>query len=819
MKRCFHWLLCLIALGTPLIAANWSGLRIVPQDVVLAKAGDGQHFLVLARTADGQEEDVTKLCRISSSDPALVSVDAGQRMLTGKQHGQIEISAKLDSLLATSSVKVGDRVSKVAVRFSPDVISVLTIKGCNSSGCHGSPAGQNGFKLSLFGFDPAADHEMILRKHDGRRVDMANVERSLFLLKPLFDIPHGGGRLLTRESEEYRTLLKWLQQGAGLDATGARLTRLEIYPADQVLVGKGAQVSAVVIGRLSDGTTRDMTREVRYSSSDDTVASIGADGTITAGVSGIATIIARGLGSVAASQIGVILHRAGADYPKLEANNFVDELVYEKLKKLNVRPAAPCTDREFIRRVFFDTVGLPPTPEEVERFTSDSHPDKRAQLIDALLKRPEYAAFWTIRFEDWFRNNQINSQGRSMGKFKEWLSEWLTEDKPYDQMVREMVTSEGDTFQQPATNFWHPATDFMLKKFDVKKATPTVSRLFLGIRMECAECHNHPLENFTQDDFYGLSAFFARMKVKHGTAEYRRTWYLDEEGEVEHPVLKTSVQPKFLGGETPQIPPGEDRRVSLAKWITSPGNPYFARAMVNRIWHEYFQTGIVEPFDDLRSTNPPSNRELLDRLARYFSDGGFRLKSLHRLILNSRTYQLSSRPPTSQNDQKLERLLFARYEVRKLPAEAHLDAISQVTGVAHSFPNYPAGTRAMNVDAADAPDYFLVAFGFPRRDIICERAKSPTLGQALHMINGDTILKKVQAPDNALSRWMGEAWPDDRIVDAIYERAYARPPSDAERGAVRDFIKAEQSTGSSHRRALEGVLWTVLNSKEFQVNH
>ncbi len=817
--RYAHWILCSIALVTPLTGANWSGLRIVPQDVVLAKAGDAQHFLVLARTNDGQEEDVTKICRISSSQPDAVSVDPAQRTFTGKQHGQSKITAELEGLRGATSVKVGDRLSEVAVRFSPDVISVLTIKGCNSSGCHGSPAGQNGFKLSLFGYDPAADHEMILHKNAGRRVDLTNVEQSLLLRKPLFDVPHGGGRLLAKDSEEYRTLLKWLQQGARLDADGARLTRLEIYPGEQVLVGKDAQMSAVVIGRLSDGTTRDMTREVRYSSSDELVASVSPDGTIRAGAAGIATILARGLGNVAASQIGVILNRAGADFPKPGANNFVDELVYEKLKKLNVRPAPLCTDREFIRRVFLDTVGLPPTPQEVEQFTADSRADKRAQLIDALLQRPEYASFWTVRFEDWFRNNQLNSQGRSMGKFKEWLFERLAKDKPYDQMVRELVTSEGDTFQQPATNFWHPAADFMLKKFDVKKAAPTVSRLFLGIRMECAECHNHPLENFTQDDFYGLSAFFARMRVKHGTAEYRRTWYLDEEGEVEHPVLKKPVPPKFLGGETPRISQGEDRRVSLAKWITSPENPYFARAMVNRIWHEYFQTGIVEPFDDFRSTNPPSNRELLDRLAAFFIDSGFHLKALHRLILNSRTYQLSSRPVTPANEEKLERLLFARYEVRKLPAEAHLDAISQVTGVAHPFRNYPEGTRAMDVDAADAPDYFLVAFGFPRRDIICERAKSPTLGQALHMINGDTVLKKVQAPDNDLSRWLAEGWPDNRIVEVIYERAYARPPSERERETVSDFLTSQQSTGSSRRRALEGVLWTVLNSKEFQVNH
>ncbi|MEO8129247.1 MAG: DUF1549 domain-containing protein, partial [Bryobacteraceae bacterium] len=430
-----QWSFCFVAFVTPLAAADWTALRIVPQNISLAKTGELQHFIVLARDAGGQEEDVTTRCAISSSAPETVSLDRTQRTLIGKQRGQAQITAELQGLRGTTSVVVGDRASEVEVRFSPDVISVLTIKGCNSSGCHGSPAGQNGFKLSLFGYDTAADREMIVNASGGRRVDLGNPEQSLLLRKPTFAIPHGGGRLIATESEEYKTLLKWLQQGARLDSGGARLQKLEIYPNEQVLLGKGAKLSAVVIGRLSDGSTRDMTREVRYSSSDETVAGVSSDGTITAGESGLTTILARGLGGVAASQIGVILTRAGADFPKSTANNFVDELVYEKLRKLNVRPAALCSDREFIRRVFFDTIGLPPTPEEVERFVAEPRPDKRAQLIDALLQRPEYASFWTVRFEDWFRNNQLNSQGRSMGKFKEWLSEWLAEDKPYDEIA------------------------------------------------------------------------------------------------------------------------------------------------------------------------------------------------------------------------------------------------------------------------------------------------------------------------------------------------------------------------------------------------
>ena len=814
---------CALTLAAPLMALcvrplpGAENLRIVPPKIALAKPGEAQHFLVLSRAPDGQETPVTKGCEVSSSIPDIVSVDAN--VLTGRRSGRAEIVATCGGRRVSMFAEVGNRPAEMSVRFSPDVISVLTIKGCNNSGCHGSPAGQNGFKLSLFGYDVAADYDMILRKHDGRRVSLTSPEQSLLLRKPLFETPHGGGRLMTRDSEEYRTLLKWLQQGAKQQSGGSRLVGLEMYPSEQVLAGQGSSIQLVVIGRLSDGSTRDMTREVRYSSSDEAVATVKADGLVASGRSGLSTILARGMGQVAAAQVGVIRSPAGRDFPTFPTANVIDELVLAKLRQMNVRPAPLSTDEEFVRRVYLDTIGLPPPPEEAQRFLDDRDPGKRAKLIDTLLERPEYADFWTVKFEDWFRNNQLNSQGRSMGKFKEWLRAWIAEDRPYDRMVRELITSEGDTFQQPATNFWHPATDFMLKKFDLKKATPTVSRLFLGIRLECAECHNHPLENFTQDDFYGLSAFFARLKVKHGYAEYRRTWFLDEDGEIEHPVTKAAVKPQLLGGATVDTPPGQDRRLTLASWITSPANPYFARATVNRIWHEYFQTGLVEPFDDFRSTNPPTNRSLLDRLAAHFADSGFRFKPLHRLILNSRVYQLSSRRPADDADPSTVRLLFARYEPRKLPAEVLLDAVSEVTGVPHPFRNYPSGTRAMELYIPDSPDYFLVTFGFPRRDILCDRAKSPTLSQALHMINGDTVKRKLEARDNLLARWLEETRTDDQIVEALYERAYSRPPSERERTVIREYLASEQQAGRTRRRALEGVLWSLLNSKEFQINH
>lgn len=804
----------------PVRAETWTSITVKPGQIALASPGKSQHIVVSATNSSGLEKDVTGICQMQSSNPEVVSVDQNHGLITGRSSGRAEVRVSLGNTTALAKVTVSDKSAEVAVRFSPDVISVLTIKGCNGSGCHGSPAGQSGFKLSLFGYDVAADHNMIVGAHNGRRVNLDKPQESLLLRKPSFEIPHGGGRLFSAQSEEYRTILKWLEQGAKLDSDGVHITRLELFPSERVLVGAGSKQRLAVIGHLSDGTTRDMTREVRYTTADDSIATVTSDGTVSAMAQGLTSVLARGMGQVAAGQIGVITVSPGADYPSVKGNNFIDDLVFAKLRKMNVVPAPITSDAEFLRRAYLDTIGLLPSPSEYRAFVRDSRPDKRSRLIDMLLDRPEYVSYWTVKFEDWFRNCQLNSQGRSMGKFKEWTRDWIAQDRPYDHVVRELLTSEGDTFLNPGANFWHPATDFMLKKFDVNKVTPTVSRLFLGIRLECAECHNHPLENFTQDDFYGLSAFFARLRVKHGHGEYRRTWFLEEEGEVQHPVTKKPVHPKFLAAGTPAIPQDGDRRAVLADWIVAPENPYFARATVNRIWHEYLDVGIVEPFDDFRSTNMPTNRELLNRLARYFVDSGFRLKALHRIILNSRTYQLSSQHSgKARESTPLERLLFARYQPRKLGAEVLLDSISGVTGVAHPFKGYPAGTRAMDLYVPDAPDYFLVAFGLPRRDILADRSKTPTMSQALHLMNGETVLQKVRTPDNILKELLSKHPNDANVISDLYERAYSRPPSEAEISNVLTYLASEREAGRTRRRAFEGLLWAILNSKEFQLNH
>ena len=573
------------------------------------------------------------------------------------------------------------------------------------------------------------------------------------------------------------------------------------------------------MGRLSDGSTRDMTSEVRYSVTDEAVVRQDGTGVIVARGPGITTLMARAMGKAATSQF-IVIERAPDDvFRHPEAANLIDEHVFRKLRSVNVEPFPVSDDRTFLRRVHLDTVGVLPTIAEADRFLASADPGKRAVLIDKLLDRDEYSTHWLVKFEDWFRNSQYYSQGRTNGSFKRWLHSSIREDWAYDETVRAMLTATGDTTVRPAGNFWHPAIDFMLKTFEVEKAVPTITRLFLGQRLECAQCHNHPLENLTQDDFYGLAAFLARTRVKHGYGQYRRVWYDDRRGEIKHPVTGERVPPQFLGGERPTVPAGITRREVLADWITRTEQLQFAKATVNRVWYEYFQRGIVEPFDDFRSTNHPTHPKLLDALARYFIDSGFRFKALHRLILNSKTYQLAGRTPDRPGGENpLEDALFARYVPRKLPAEVLLDAISQVTGVPEEFKNYPPGTSPKELIASIGATHFLTTFGHPRRDIMEARSSAPSLGQALQMMNGDVLAGRMRAGGFVLDALLQEGLDNREIVEALYRRAYSREPDDAERQALETYLAQEIAAGRDRRQGLANMLWAILNTKEFQMN-
>ncbi len=801
--------MCLKALPlAALIAAGAAAsVSIEPERIRFPSPGHSQR-IVLSGGTD---------CTATSSDPEIVKVAANS--LVALAPGRARIAVKCSEGAAEAAVDVGESNSAVGIGFERDILSILTTKGCNSSACHGSPAGQNGFKLSLYGSDPKLDHDMIVNGHGGRRVAPASPRESLFLAKPTFRVAHGGGHLMTAESDEYATILKWLRQGAPYGSGAVRLERLEMHPAERVLAAAGARQAVAVIGRLSDGTTRDMTHEVRFAVDDEAVAALDGDGTVEAKGPGITTVTARAMGKAATAQFIVIEKTPGRELRFPAPANFIDEKVFRKLRTVNMEPFPVSDDRTFLRRVYLDATGMLPEPEEARRFLASAAPDKRSALIDELLERESHSTHWLVKFEDWFRNSQYYSQGRTNGSFKRWLHDSIREDWPYDETVRAMLAAEGDTTVRPAGNFWHPAIDFMLKTFEVEKAVPTVTRLFLGQRLECAQCHNHPLENLTQDDFYGLAAFLARTRVKHGYGQYRRVWYEDRRGEIAHPVTKRTVAPQFLGGERPEIPEGLSRREVLADWITRAVRLQFAKATVNRVWHEYFARGIVEPFDDFRSTNRPTHPELLDALARHFIDSGFRFRALHRLILNSKTYQLAAHAPDRPGgEHPLEDVLFARYAPRKLPAEVLLDAISQVTGVPEEFSNYPPGTSPKELIASIGATYFLTTFGHPRRDIMEARANEPSLSQALQMMNGDVLAERMQADGFVLDSFLEAGLEDGAIVEALYVRAYSREPDPAERRALQAYLASEAAAGRGRRQGLANVLWAILNTKEFQMN-
>ncbi len=805
--------LALLGLAAPASPAH---LTVSPPDLSLDGPGSAQRLLVTFTDDADRDHDRTSNCEFRSSAPTVARIENAQVVAVAP--GRAAIQAACEGLEASLDIEVGNQAAgAMQIDFSRDLLSIFTTKGCNGSACHGSPAGQAGFKLSLYGADPAADHRMIVEGSDGSRVNLETPADSLLLQKPTFAIAHGGGQLMTAESDEYQTLLSWIEQGAKFGSTGAKLERLEIYPPERILVGEGVEQPLVVVGRLSDGASRDMTAQVPFSVADTGVVSDVSDASVKAAGRGLTTVLARAMGKTASAQFIVVNGLGPIDSP--EPSNFVDRHIFDKLRRVGIEPCELSSDRVFLRRVFLDAIGMLPTPVEVDAFLADSSPGKRARLIDDLLDRPEYATHWLVKFEDWFRNSQYYSQGRTNGSYKRWLHELIAQDRPYDQAAREMLTAVGDTTIHPAGNFWHPAMDFMLKTFDVTKATPTVTRLFLGERIECAQCHNHPLENLTQDDFYGMAAFLARMQVKHGYAQYRRVWYDAREGEVQHPNKNVPVAPRFLDGTSPDLKAGETRREALADWILDDQQLQFARATVNRVWYEYFTRGIVEPFDDFRSTNRASHPELLDELARYFIDSGFRFKALHRLILNSRTYQLSAHTPErTGGEDPLEDMLFARYVPRKLPSEVLLDSLTQVTGVAEEFRGYPEGTSSKELIASIGATHFLTTFGTPRRDVMEPRSQAPSLAQSLNLMNGDEVESKVRAERNILTTLLASNRPDEEVISDLYIRSFSRPPSDKERAGMQDYIAKEIQAGRGRRRAFENILWAMLNSKEFQLN-
>ncbi|WP_165246446.1 DUF1549 and DUF1553 domain-containing protein [Paludisphaera soli] len=699
------------------------------------------------------------------------------------------------------------------VTFEKDVEPILTRAGCNAGACHGKASGQNGFKLSLLGFDPTFDHMAIAREAGGRRVLPSIPDQSLFLQKATAELPHGGGRRIEPDGPFYETLRRWIADGLPrTPADAPKLERVVVEPAERTL-GREEAFDLRVAAHFSDGSTQDVTHLAAYGSSESTLVAVDAEGRVKAGpIAGEATISARYEGLFANCDVSIPLPGEvdAALYDALPRSNFIDDHVWAKLKKLGLTPSAPAGDATYLRRAYLDVIGRLPTPDEARAFLDDSAPDKRARLVDRLLERPEYAEHWANKWMDLLRPNPYRVGIKAVFNLDGWIRDAFRRNLPYDQFVREIVTARGSTFEQG------PATIFRDHREPIEIA-PVVSQLFLGIRLDCAKCHHHPFESWGQEQFYEFAAFFARVDRK-GTglsppiSGSEEVVFSGKKGSVEHPLTGEALPPKPLFGSLPpDVDPEADPREALARWMTAADNPYFAQVMANRVWADLMGPGIVDPVDDLRATNPPSNGPLLDALAVDFRDHGYDVKHLVRTIMASSAYALSSEP----NDRNIaDTRNYSRHYRQRLRAETLLDAISDATGVPDDFDAAPPRSRAVNIWTNRVPSLFLDTFGRPdpNQDPPCERTSDTAVVQALHLMNAPGVHEKLASDEGqAAALAKGDKSPR-AIVEELYLLAYSRLPTDEERTVGESLF---QEPGADRRAVVEDILWALLNVPEF----
>jgi hypothetical protein len=697
------------------------------------------------------------------------------------------------------------------LNFENDIIPILSRHGCNASGCHGKAEGQNGFKLSVFGFDPVADHRALVVEGRGRRVFPAAPEKSLLLLKASGGVPHGGGVRISPERAEYATLHRWI--GAGMpfgSASDPAIVKIELSTHETTLA-MGGSLPLAVQATWSDGRTEDVTALARFQSNNDGRAAVDDAGLVTAGQSpGMAAIMASYLGQVDTLHVVVPRSPAIETWPAVPEHNFIDTHVYRRLKQLNILPAEVCSDAEFLRRVYLDLIGTLPTADEARAFLADGRTNRRELLVDELLKRPEFTDYWALKWADLLRVDRQALGHKGAYDFYRWIHASLAAGKPLDAMAREIVTAEGPLAETPPANFYSAVRE-------PGKAASTVSQVFLGVRIECAQCHHHPFDRWSQEDYVGMTAYFAQLQRRN--SPLGEVLLAEGDPATTHPRTGKAIPAHPLGSVTPEKNPAGDRRRELAAWMTAADNPWFAKNIANRVWAHLLGHGLVDPVDDFRATNPPSNPHLLDALAQHLVEQKFDLRALMRTICASRTYQHASRTneTNARDEQNYSRALYKRMD-----AEVLLDALCQVTGVPDRFDGAPAGTRAIELWDSQVEHYFLRLFGRPVRQTACEceRVVEPSVSQVLHLLNSERVDGKLRHEAGRVAELVKRETSDQRLVEELYLTALARFPSDSERQTGVEYLAAAAAGDSSQRRAqAEDLLWTLLNSLEFGFNH
>lgn len=755
------------------------------------------------------DRDATHAATYASSDPAVVRVDeSGYVAPVGV--GRAEIRVELAGQVAAVHVEVAGLAADRPVDFVNEIEPLLTRFGCNSGGCHGKASGQNGFKLSLLGFDPTFDYEAIVTEARGRRVFPAAPERSLLLTKAAAEAPHGGGRRLDPQGEPYRVLSRWIAQGMPRSSADApTIESLSVEPAQRALEPEQTQ-QLRAIAHYGDGSEVDVTRQAQYDTNLDVVAVVEPMGLVRAGAErGEAAIMVRYMGQVAVFRALVPLGPPLSEIAGFAPANYVDELVLDKWKQMGLQPSPLSSDSTFLRRVTLDLCGRLPTVDEARGFLADAAADKRERLVDRLLDSPDYPAFFALRWGSILRNSNLAGSNQAAYAFHNWIVDSIARNVPYDEFVRGVVAAAGEWQDAPAINWYWQSRDDQLHQ-----VTADTAQVFLGLRLQCARCHHHPYERWSQDDYYGLAGFFTRLGRKSFGEPPPYFAAAGVTAGEKHPRTRQTPLPKYLDGPYAEFGPDEDPRHALVDWMARPDNPFFARTLANRMWGHFLGRGLVHEVDDMRASNPPSNPELLDALAADFVAHGYDVEHLIRTIATSRVYQLDS-APTENN--RPDRQNYARFYARRLIAEVFLDAVDQACGTRTAFGNVSSSARAVDLPHENFGSYFLDTFDRPRRvtSCECERSAGATMGQVLLMANSDEIENKVAAGDGRIARLLAENRSDLEIADDIYLAAFARLPRAEERSKVLGYVGRHPN----RREALEDVLWTVLNSREFTFNY
>lgn len=808
MRTHFTFMACLIAMATTAIADEPKpvSIEVYPADVQLKTVQDRQSLVVQAQFANGLTLDVTDKATFKLADETLCRFDS--KTLYPAKDGQTEMTVTYAGLNVKVPVKVEESTGVRPISFKLDIMPVFMKASCNVGSCHGAARGKDGFRLSLFGFDPNGDFDRITRQIPGRRINLALPAESLMLEKGAGQVPHTGGKRFEVGSELYNTVLRWLQTGAKNDVGEVpKVLSVDLHPKNAVLDGEGSTQKLTVRANYSDGTNRDVTSLAFFSTNNETSAEVSQKGHVIAHERGEAFIMARFETHTVGSHFVVLPKGLQYEDPKTPEYNYVDTLIHNKLRKLRITPSEVCSDSEFIRRVSLDVIGMLPTGEEYTAFVADTDPKKREKLVDSLLNRKEFVELWVMKWAELLQIRTIANRVtyKPMLRYFNWLQDKIASNTPMNVMVQEILAAKGGTFKSPATNYYQAETDTL-------KVSENIAQVFMGMRIQCAQCHNHPFDRWTMDDYYSFAAFFAQIGRKRGEDPREQIVYNRGNGEVKHAVTKQNMAPKFLGGAVPDVK-GKDRREVLAQWLASPDNPYFATNLANIVWSHFFGKGIIDEVDDVRVSNPAVNQELLAELGKRFTDYNYDFRKLVRDICVSRTYQLS----TQTNDSNAsDHSNFAHAELRRMRSEVALDCIAQVTETQNKFRGLPIGARAVQIADGNTSTYFLTAFGRASRATACscEVKMEPNLSQALHLINGDTSNSNIQR-GKLIERRLKEKKTPSEIITELYIRCFSRKPSEKELAGLVATVEREKD----QKLVLEDIFWSLINAREFIFNH